>query len=179
MSELSIKINFIIGKEVDPKFIMIGDASQWGVAENLPAYISIIPPGSKKAITLNFKKHSLTFLTSVNMGISCLEKCQKQELEDLDDGVWEICLKSSFEALDKKRYLLKTDSLRLEMDKLYIKQGIPYKESNNIVEALASAEWALNVAESEMRQGNIPQAMKAFTEAQKQVEKYKNCKECV
>lgn len=179
MSELSVKIDFIIGKEVDPKYIMIGDSSQWGVAENLPAYISVVPPGSKKAITLNFQKHSLTFLTSVNLGLSCLEACQEQRLEDLDDGVWEICLKSSFNNLDKKRYLLKTDSLRIEMDKLYIKEGIPYKESSKVVKALRSAEWALDVAESEMRQGNVPQAIRAFNEALKEVEQYKNCKDCI
>jgi len=179
MSNLSVKIDFIIGKEVDPKYIMIGDASQWGIAENQPAYLTIIPPGSKNAISLNFQKHSLTFLTSVNMGLSCIERCQAQELEDLDDGIWEICLKSNFEGLDKKRYLLKTDSLRLEMDKLYINQGIPFKESNTVVKALKSAEWCLNVAEAEMRQGNRPQAMRAFEEACKEIEKYKKCKDCV
>lgn len=179
MTDLSVKINFIIGKEVDPKYIMIGDTSQWGVAENHPAYLTIVPPGSKKAISLNFQKHSLTFLTSVNLGLSNLEKCQSQELEDLDDGIWEICLKSSFEGLDKKRYLLKTDSLRLEMDKLYIKQGIPFKENNTVVKALKSAEWCLSVAEAEMRNGNRTQAMRAFEEACKEVEKYKNCKECI
>lgn len=177
--DLSVKVDFIVGKEVEPKYIMIGDASQWGVAENLPAYISVIPPGSKKAITLTFKKHSLTYLTSVNLGLSCIEKCEAQILEPLDDGVWEICLKSSYKNLDKKRYLLKTDSLRLEMDKLYIKEGIPYKEGNITIESLCSAEWALKVADSEIRQGNISQAMKAYNEAVKQVNKFKNCKDCI
>lgn len=179
MSDLSIKPNFIISREVDPEQIMIADASSWGIAETQPAYLTILPPGSTRYINLNFLKHNMMFLTSVNLGLGCLTECEEQKLEALDDGVWEFCLKSNYEGIQKKRFFLKTDSLRIEMDKLYIKEGIEYNPNSNVVKALAKAEWLLKVAESNLRNGNNIKAMQAFNLASKEVEKYKNCKDCI
>lgn len=179
MSDLSIKPNFIILNDVDPTTIGLADTSSWGINENQPAYITIIPPGSIKAISLNFIKHNIMFLTSVNLGISCLTYCGEQKLQPLDDGVWEFCLKSNFEGIEKKRLYLKTDSLRIEMDKLYIKEGIEYNPNSNVVKALAEAEWLLNVAEANIRDGNSNKAMQAFNLAVKEVKKYSNCKDCI
>lgn len=179
MSDLSIKPNFIILNDVDPTIIGLADTSSWGIAETQPAYLTILPPGSTRYISLNFIKHNIMFLTSVNLGLGCLTECAEQKLEALDDGVWEFCLKSNYEGIQKKRFYLKTDSLRIEMDKLYIKEGIEYNPNSNVVKALAKAEWLLKVAESNLRNGNNIKAMQAFNLASKEVEKYKNCKDCL
>lgn len=178
MTDLSVDIDFIVLNTTDDKMIGIGDKSHYGVAENLPAYLIVTPPGSKRHINLSFPKHNLMFLTSVNLGLSCVDACQEQKLQPLDDGVWEFCLKSGYQGLEKKRYYLKTDSLRLEMDKMYIKEGIAYNEDSKVVRSLEKAEWLLNVAHAEMRQGNKPRAMKAFEIACKEVDKFKHCKNC-
>lgn len=177
-TDLSIRPNFIILNEVDPTNIAVADISSWGIAENQPAYLSIIPPGSTIPIVLNFIKHNIMFLTSVNLGLSAVEECKDQKLEDLFDGVWEICLKSNYEGIYKRRFYLKTDSLRVEMDKLYIKEGISYNPNSKVVKALKKAEWALDVAHAQIRDGNKPKAMQAFEIAEKEVKKYKYCKDC-
>ncbi len=179
MSDLSVNIDFIVLNTVDPKTICIGDKSAWGIAETQPAYLLVYPPGSTTSINLSFVKHNLMFLTSDNLGLSCIEQCATQKLEDLDDGVWQFCLQSNYEGLNKSRYFLKTDSLRIEIDKLYIKEGIEYNPESVIVKALEKTEWLLNVAQAAMREGDKQKAMKAFNIACKTVEKYKDCKNCI
>ena len=178
MSDLSVIINFIIPPTEDPKVICIADGSNWGMAENQPAYLTVLPPGSTNYISLNFVKHSLTFLNSTNLGLSCITSdCStEQNYEDLDDGIWEICLKSNYQGLDKKRFYLKTDSLRQEIDKIYIREGIDYDSSSKVIEALSETEYLLNVAHAQIRRGDNVGAMRAFNMASKLVDKYKNCK---
>lgn len=177
MSNLSVIINFILPQTEDPKIICVADASNWGMAENQPAYLTVLPPGSVNYISLNFVKHSLTFLNSTNLGLSCITSdCStEQAYEDLDDGIWEICLKSSYEGLDKKRFHLKTDSLRQDIDKIYIKSGIDYHSSSKVIEDLSETEYLLNVAHAQIRRGDKQTAIKAFKMASKLVDKYKNC----
>jgi hypothetical protein len=181
MNNLSVIIDFIVLNTDDNKVICIGDKSQWGVAENLPAYLLTKIPGANDFITLNFQKERLVFLTSVNLGLTCVtETCSsEQNLQELPDGVWEFCLKSSYEGLDKKRYYLKTDTLRLEIDKIYIKEGLEYNPDSKVVKSLEKVEWLLKVAHSYIREGNNVKAMKAFTLAQEELEKQKNCKNCI
>lgn len=179
MSNLSVVIDFLITSYKDPQTIVIFDVSNWGVAKGNPAYLQVTPPGFKTPKTLNFVKQSITRLHSVNLGLSCyVEGCGEQEYKDLPDGVWEICLLSSFENLYKKRYFLKTDALRLELDKLYIKANVNYSPDNEIVKALAQIEFLLKVAESYIKRGDHVQAKVAYDEAQQKTEKYKNCKNC-
>lgn len=174
MSDLTVKINFTVVPTKEPKEILIADTSQWGIAEALPSYLSILPPGSTVYINLNFVKTSLTILNSLNLGLSCLTTdCTEQVYEDLDDGVWEFCLKSSYEGLDKKRYYLKDDSLRVEIDKLRIKVGLEYNPLSDIVKSLSKVEFMLSVAHSFIRDGRNLEAMKAYKEALKITNTYK------
>ncbi len=181
MSNLSVIINFIIPPTDDPKIICVADASNWGMAEGEPSYLTVLPPGSVNYIILNFVKHSLTFLNSTNLGLSCVtsECSTEQNYEDLDDGIWEICLKSNYEGLDKKRLYLKDSSLRQEIDKLYIRAGIDYDPSSKVIEALSEVEYLLQVAHAQIRRGDTPTAKKAFDKASKLVDQYKNCKNCI
>lgn len=181
MSELSVKIDFVVLNTIDPFTIMIGDKSQWGVAKLKPAYLLIKPPGSDTFININFIKDNLMFLTSTNLGLSCITSdCSRDlGLQALPDGVWEFCLKSKYQGLDKKRYYLKTDSLRIEIDKIYIKEGIEYNPNSTIVKSLEKTEWLINVAEAYIRKGDNIKAMKAYNMACEELEKQKNCKNCI
>ena len=179
MSTLSVNINFVIMSLEDPKKILIGDTSNWGVAQNLPAYLKVIPPGSTKSINLNFAKNTLTTLKSTNLGLQCLTgDCNETEQIDLQDGIWEFCLQSSFNNLNKKRWFLKDDSLRLEIDKIYIKAGIDYNPDSVVIEALSEIEFLLTSARAHIKKGDFVKAKRAFDEATKLTEKYNQCKEC-
>lgn len=179
MTDLTVRVDFTILLDNDPNYIAIGDRSHWGVAENQPATIEITPPGSTQTISLNFAKHTLSFYNSVNLGMSCVTECDEQVLVPLEDGIWEIKLSSIYDTLDKTRYLLKTDSLRLELNKLYIRAGIDYNPNSSIIQALAEVEFLLLAAEAFVAKGDFNKAKKGFDEASKITEKYNSCHECV
>ena len=179
----TVNINFQVINTNDPASILIGDQSNWGVAKNKPAYLIITPPGSTQTITLTFGKHKLMPLTSVSLGLSCVSSnCDGQTYEDLDDGVWEFCLQSAFEGLNKKRYYLKDDQLRQEIAKIMVRlvdtQGFSFKRTQS-TDDFAIIHNMLDTANYLIMEGRNVDAMKAYNEAVKLVEKYKHCKECI
>lgn len=180
MSNLSIIIDFIIlSGEEDPKRIFLADASNWGVAKGLPAYLQVTPPGASTPTNLTFAKEKFTILHSVNLGLSCYTSgCNEVELVDLPDGIWEFCLQSSFNGLNKKRYFLKDDSLRLEIDKIYIRLGLQYDHGSDVIKGLRRIEHFLISAKTFIKRGDIVRAKRAYDEALKTTEKYSNCKDC-
>lgn len=179
MENFSVNIDFVVIKTEDSKILMIGDKSNWGVASNLPAYIKLLPPGSINWITTNFAKNKINIFNSINLGLSCIiDDCGEETFQDLDDGVWEICLQSSFEDLNKKIYFLKDDVLRLALDKLYIEQSLDYDPTSDVIQSLDKAEFFLAVAHASIKKGDHVRAKKAYIEAKKEVEKYNNCKDC-
>lgn len=180
MSNLSVIVDFIIlSGEEDPKRIFLADSSNWGVAQDLPSYLEVTPPGSTKKINLTFAKEKFTILNSVNLGLSCYTSgCNEQILVDLPDGVWEFCLSSSFENLNKKRYFLKDDTLRLDVDKIYIRLGLDYDNSSDIMKGLRRIEHFLIAAKVFIKRGDIVKAKRAYDEASKITERYLNCKDC-
>lgn len=179
MSDLSVKINFLIASENDPFSIVIRDTSNWGVAQGQPAYLQVTPPGSTKSVSLNFAKESITILNSVNLGLSCyIQGCDDQDYQELYDGIWEICLLSSYQDLNKKRFYLKTDSLRLELDKIYIRAGLDYDPNSEVIKALRKVEFLITSAEVYIRRGDTVKAKTAFDEAVKLTEQYSKCKDC-
>jgi hypothetical protein len=180
MTDLSVDIDFIILNTFDKKIISIGDISKWGVAENLPANILITPPGSTRRINVVFSKHQLNIFNSTNLGQSCVtDGCGGQRYEDLADGVWEFCLQSAYEGLEKKRYFLKDDSIRLELSKMYIKQNLKYDPDSRIFKDAEIVRFLLESAQAFMLDGDISMAKIAFDSAQKELEKYNDCKNCI
>lgn len=180
MSSLSVVVDFIIlSGEEDPERIFIADASNWGVAQNSPVYLQVTPAGASQPINLTFAKNKFIILNSVNLGLSCfIDSCDEQELVELPDGIWEICLQSSFENLKKRRYFLKDDSLRLEIDKIYIRLGLEYDQNSTIIKGLRRIEHFLISAKAFIKRGDIVRAKRAYDEALKTTEKYSNCKDC-
>ena len=183
MSELSIKIDFTILPTKEPKEIVLLDTSQWGIAYNQPAYLSILPPGYTNYINHSFVKQTYTILNSSNLGMGCITgECNGGELEDLDDGIWEFCLKSAYEGINKKRFFLKDDQLRTEIDKIRIRlldtQGFTFVRTQT-TDQLEIIEDILAGAHSMLREGRNNDTMKGYNEASKLVDKLKQCRDCV
>ena len=175
MSELSIKLDFVILNMQDPKSIFVGDISQWGVAFQHPSYLSVIPPGSSNEINTQFVKQQFNILTSTNLGLTCSLDCEQ---EDLDDGIWEFCLRSNFDGINKRRLYLKDDSLRADIDKIYIKQNLRYDETSKVIQELQKIEFFLSSAQAYIKKGEKVWAERAYETAKKYTEKYLTCKDC-
>ena len=179
-SNLTIHIDFTVLNTGDPKEILIGDKSSWGIADNQPAFFTAIPPGSSKGITLNFTKNSLFFLNSVNLGLSCVHAdCTEQDYIDLSDGVWEFKLKSRYIGQEKIRFYLKDDILRTEIDKIRVKQGFNYNPDSDTLKTLDKVEFLLSAAHSFIKEGDFSNSMRGYEEAKKLVNKLKSCKDCI
>lgn len=179
MTDLTVKVDFTIFTQVDPTIIAIGDKSRWGVAKNQPSNLLITPPGSKKAINHTFPKEKVHFLNATNLGLSCVKNdCSESEYEHLDDGIWEFCLQSAYQGLEKRRFFLKTDLIRIDLDKIYIKAGVDYNPNSDIVKDLFDAEFWLKCAHAHLRRGDKSKTNRDYNEARKIVDKYINCTNC-
>lgn len=175
-----INIDFEIIPTYNPQKLWIADSSLWLGAENLASTICIISPGSKKAVNIAFQKHKINIFHSLNLGLSCLIECEEQKYANLPDGIWTISVKSGYTGVDKKRYYLKTDVIRIKLDEIYIKAGLEYdKNSKRIREDLMDIEFLLRTAEAFARRGDFVKANRDYTVASELIDKYINCKNCI
>lgn len=175
-----INVDFQVINSYDPKVLIVADSSTWLNADNLPSYISITPPGSKQAITHIFQKHRMNIFNSVNLGLTCLTECGEQNYVDLNDGIWTINLKSSFQGIEKTRYYLKSDKMRLTLDQAYIKASLEYDQKDRqLREDLEDIEFLLRTSEAFTRDGNYTKASRNFSDAQEILRKYIECKNCL
>ena len=117
----TINIDFSIFSE-SPLYINVADLSDWVYAENLPSYILINVPGSKKPKTFTFNKGRINVFNSHNLGMTCLKAdCGDEEYIDLPDGIYTICIKSSYENIENSKFYLKTERFEIEYAKVMIK----------------------------------------------------------
>ena len=175
-----INVDFQVINSYDPKVLIVADSSTWLSADNLPSYISITPPGSTQAITHIFQKHRMNIFNSVNLGLTCLTECGEQNYVDLNDGIWTINLKSSFEGIEKTRYYLKADRIILKLDKIYIKSGLEYDKNNRqLREDLEDIEFLIRTSEAFCRNGDFFKASRDFSEAEQLLKKYQDCVDCL
>lgn len=181
MAEIGkIIVNFTIIPDYDPTTLIVGDLSQWKGAENLPATICIIPPGSTKSINTIFQKHRLNIFNSVNLGLQCVKECEEQVYTDLPDGIWTITIKSGYEGIEKTLYYLKTDRFQLELDKVYVRAGLDFDmNQKQFREDLQDIHFLVNSAHAQVRVGDYAKANRDFTEAQMLLKKYMECKNCL
>jgi hypothetical protein len=174
-----IDINFECIESNSPKILIVGDFSQWSQLYSKPAILRITLPDSTTPSTHTWVKKSLNTYNSVNLGLSCLEE-YKENYEDLPDGVYTIELIPSPSTYSFSRFYLKIDTLRLEIDKIYVKTGMEYDTKDKIFrDNMFTIEFLIRVAQAATRLGDIPKAKKNFTEATKLLEKYKECKDCI
>lgn len=176
----TINVDFTVLPDFDPTLLIVGDISKWYGAENLPATISITPPGSIKPIVETFQKHKLNIFNSNTLGLSCLIECEEQRYDDLSDGVWTILVKSGYTGIEKTRYFLKTDIFVREIDEIYIRAGLEYDMNDKqIRKDLRDMEFLKRTAEANCRRGDFYKADRDFSQAQELLSKYKECKNCI
>lgn len=175
-----IELNFQVVDSGDPKMLLVADFSKWRVIENMPAFLEITPPGFRKAKERNFKKEAINGYNTLSLGLSSHVDCE-ENTQDLPDGIYEFCLRGGKDGMYKKhKYYLKKDKFQLELDKLFVKLNIEYdvydeKYLNTLytIDALAKASSAAT------RLGKIPQAQNYFKSANKLLDSYKDCKDCI
>lgn len=176
-----IKIDFQVIESKNPKYLTVGDTSEWLYASNKPSYISITLPGSKKAITHTWKKNAINNFNSHNLGISCLTgDCGKETYVELADGIYTLCLKSGFEGIEEKKFYLKTDRTDLEFAKTVVRNNLEYSQNDeSFRKDMLDIKWLLTVAKSHAYTGDFVKADRFFEEARKLLKKYSDCKDCL
>jgi len=175
-----IKIDFdVIQSTVQT--LWIGDSSDWIYAEDLPANIEIILPGSKKALVYSFLKNSINSFNSHNFGITCLTNdCTDEVYSDLQDGIYTITLKSGYTNFEKTKYYLKTDRAELELSKVIVKHGFEYSKSDkDFRNKIYDIDWLIKVAKSHAKLGDFVKADRFFQQARELLKSLADCKDCL
>src|SRR5699024_11186167 len=103
-----IELNFQVVDTGSPRMLVVDDFSKWRVIKDMPSFIEITLPGSRKPITLPFEKYARNGFNSLSLGITCNVDCE-DNLTDLPDGIYELCLKggANGERTEHKYYLKK------------------------------------------------------------------------
>ena len=174
------KIDFQVYDSGDPDMIIVMDFSNWILIESQPAVIYITVPGSIKPINFNFEKGKINGFNSVNLGTNCTTGCDEDSVSSLPDGIYEIKLEGSPNNYFKKRYYLKTDRTRLELDKLIFDLGLNYNQEliEEKIKGIQLIDFLLMAAKSSTKLGEISYASSHFKEVLRLIEKAKNCKSC-
>lgn len=173
-----LHIDFDVLETNNPKKLMVGDtSSNWLNAEELPAYLYIILPGSKREHVFTFDKKSIMVFNSNNLGITTPTECKKQDYVDLPDGLYKLKLQSGFEDHFVEKYYLKTDVMEKEIAKAIIKYALNKSTSNEgFVNKMFEVEWKIKVAKAFTLEGNAPMVMRYYNEAVKLFNRYGNAK---
>lgn len=163
---MQVNIDFNILSS-SPKTISIFDSSDWHWAEDRPANLLIIPPGSKKCITIPFEKGTLNVVNSNDLMLG--------DMVELLDGIYEITLASGYTNIANTKYYLKTDRLKKRRAKVIIEANETGSLSEEVMNSITRLDWYLSVAESYTLKGNSNKAMQAFNMASRLVEDLSCC----
>lgn len=169
-----INIDFYVLETGSPYILSIYDNSDWLYSENLPSYITILLPGSKKEKTYTFKKNAVNTLNSHNLGLSCLKgDCTDEHYVLLPDGVYTITLKSGYEEIEQTKYYLKTDTFDIEFSEEVKKNEGNYDQT--YINSMTRVKFIENVAKEYVKLGDFTKSSKYFKEAQSILNNYKEC----
>jgi hypothetical protein len=175
---MSIYINFDVFSNT-PTHLYVMDLSDWDYAEDLPAYIQITTPGSKKPKSYSFIKHKTNIFNSHNLGLSCLSAdCTGEDYTDLPDGIYCIKVLSGYEGIDQSKYYLKTDRFEIEYKKILASAGVDNVDQT-FINYMTKIKYVLEVAKSHTMNGNFAEANRYFQEAKKMLKKHAECKDCI
>ncbi len=169
----NININFSIYSD-STLYLNVMDLSEWRYAKNLPSYISILVPGSKKPKVFTFNKERINIYNSHNLGLSCLTNdCTEEIYNSLPDGIYTICVKSGYEGIENSKFYLKTDRFEVEMAKVMIKDGLEYDKE--FVLKMTKIRFLLDVAKSHALMGDFVKAQRFFEESKGLLKTYIEC----
>lgn len=172
----AINLDFDITSDL--YFLKVFDRSVWGVIENSPAIFEITKPGFSSKIVKYFDKGKVTMFNSMILDGTCVD-CADDALTPLSDGIYEFKLIGSPSSYFKELKYLKTDEIRMNMDRLYIngtQSDSPFKR--DFAEKMLEIEFYIKGAEANLRWDREKEAGKLFEVAVTLVEQLKNCKYC-
>ena len=174
------KINIDFGvSSTSPLHLVVEDFSTWVYAKDLPAYVLITIPGSKKPKTYTFKKHKRNIFNSHNLGLSCLSgDCKEEQYIDTPDGIYTVCLKSGYEDIEETKFYLKTDRFEIEYNKVLVKYGIDDVDQN-FINLMIKIKYVLDVAKSHAMLGDFVKSDRYFQESKKLLKRFVECKNCL
>ena len=174
----NININFEVSSK-SPLYLIVEDLSDWIYAENLPSYVLVTIPGSKKPKTFSFKKEKRNVFNSHNLGLSCFTNdCKDEVYVDLPDGIYTVCVKSGFEGIENTQYYLKTDRFEIEYGKVMVKYGIDNVDQN-FMDLMVKIKYTLEAAKYNTMLGDFVKANRYFQEAKKLLKRFVDCKDCI
>lgn len=165
----SVRLDFQIISTGDPKYISLVDYSQWGLIEDKPAIIEVTVAGASTPVVLSFTKNSQTIFTTKNL----LMTCNDCSLSDFPDGIYTFTLKGSPDTFNKTRKFLKTDLLRLQLDKFIISTECNW--SAKTYELYNEINFLIAVAEAHTRYDNLSTAQEFLQQAYDKVDRLINC----
>lgn len=166
-----VDIDFRISSDL--YYLNIEDLSCWGVVANKPAIIEITLPGYKKPIKKYFDKKDTSY-DATNLELICGDSCPKMELPD---GVYHVRITASPGSFYKEMYYLKLDKFKRDFDRLRIQSLL--KECTDCSRSkLYDIEFTINAAKSFMMFTRISEATQAYRQANKELERLLNCKDC-
>jgi len=170
----NINIDFQVFGTNDPKLLIVVDTSTWGIIQDKPSIIEIIPPNSTKMITHTFEKGKTNIFNSSNLYLSPVGV-----FNELSDGIYQIAVKGSPDSNCKHRDYLKIDQTQAELDKLYISFGFTENEKTKEKRReILEIESLIKTAEAYLRRGKSHEANNFFKRAIKYLENYNNCNTC-
>ena len=173
----NINLDFEVIGSYNPKTLRVADQSEWGILADRPAIIEIKRPGSEELYTYYFGKNQLNVFNSKTLGVN--PGAPANDFVDIPDGIYDITIKGSPSSYSVNRKYLKTDSMRLNIDKVWARAGILCEgENDEIIEKIKEVEFVLTVAESSMRIGNFDTVQQLMDKAQHLIDVINDCKYC-
>ena len=173
----NINLDFEVIGSYNPKTLRVADQSEWGILADRPAIIEIKRPGSEKVYTYYLGKNQLNVFNSKTLGVN--PGTPANDFVDIPDGIYDITIKGSPSSYSANRKYLKTDSMRLNIDKVWARAGILCEdEDDEIIEKIKEVEFVLTVAESSMRLGNFDTVQQLMDKAQHLIDIINDCKYC-
>lgn len=173
----NIHLDFEVIGSYNPKTLRVADQSEWGILADRPAIIEIKRPGSEEIYTYYLGKNQLNVFNSKTLGVN--PGAPLNDFVDIPDGIYDITIKGSPSSYSANRKYLKTDSMRLNIDKVWARAGVLCEdEDDEIIEKIKEVEFVLTVAESSMRLGNFDTVQQLMDKAQHLIDVINDCKYC-
>lgn len=173
------RIDFFVFTENDPQSLCVYDISSYKNIQNAVTNLLIKIPGAKNYETYTVQKNKLNYFNSNTLHITCLKECEQQDYQDLPDGIYHIILESTPNTFRKERWYLKTDKLRLQADKIYLREALNYNPESKIIKDLRDVEFMLQASHSATKEGDYKLAQKYYNIAKAIAEKNSECKNCL
>lgn len=173
----NIHLDFEVVGSYNPKTLRVADQSEWGILADRPAIIEIKRPESEEIYTYYLGKNQLNVFNSKTLGVN--PGAPANDFVDIPDGIYDITIKGSPSSYSSNRKYLKTDSMRLNLDKVWVRAGVLCEdEDEEIIEKIKEVEFVLTVAESSMRLGNFDTVSQLMEKARHLIDVINNCKYC-